>query len=417
MKNRMSRCAALIGTVLSLSSFAQVCQEVSLYKDGEAGKMETAEMTFPEAPEWSANWGEMEALTPPYIRLSGEKERAGDWTGALSLSGLPATVQGGNVSLKARVSEKARMGVWLVGDFGTSAVKFYDLEANKTYSLSAPVSELVGTKKVVVQNVGVGLFDVPAHQHTTLLVDDISLSCTLAGENLQDVFAEELNYPFESVDPMKAKRNGKFATETYPKTTAAYGDSVRAKMKDSTQMDFVLNLEEFEQISAYVESTELSAQESMDGWFRCMYYVERARLRDSVIANPKALFYEASTFAASTDNRAMPLLLGNVDYAYRAKADTSFSKKELLNTRVLIAGLPSSWVKGASFTLYYDPYFVSTNRKKLPKVEIYTGNRWTVLKANSSLEIVFESAGVQRIPVRLTEGGLVVNQNLFVEVR
>ena len=148
-----------------------------------------------------------------------------------------------------------------------------------------------------------------------------------------------------------------------------------------------------------------------------MYYVERARLRDSVIANPKALFYEASTFAASTDNRAMPLLLGNVDYAYRAKADTSFSKKELLNTRVLIAGLPSSWVKGASFTLYYDPYFVSTNRKKLPKVEIYTGNRWTVLKANSSLEIVFESAGVQRIPVRLTEGGLVVNQNLFVEVR
>ena len=57
MKSRMSRCAALIGTVLSLSSFAQVCNDVSLYKNGEAGKMETAGMTFPESPEWSANWG------------------------------------------------------------------------------------------------------------------------------------------------------------------------------------------------------------------------------------------------------------------------------------------------------------------------------------------------------------------------
>ena len=79
MRIRMSRCAALIGAVLSLSSFAQVCNDVSLYKNGETGKMETAGMTFPEAPEWSANWGVlsqggMEALTPPYIRLSGQKE-------------------------------------------------------------------------------------------------------------------------------------------------------------------------------------------------------------------------------------------------------------------------------------------------------------------------------------------------------
>ena len=105
MKNRMSRCAALIGTVLSLSSFAQVCNDVSLYKNGEAGKMETTNMTFPEAPEWSANWGEMnpgerEALTPPYIRLSGMKGKAGDWTGLLTLNKLPITVQSGNVLLK-----------------------------------------------------------------------------------------------------------------------------------------------------------------------------------------------------------------------------------------------------------------------------------------------------------------------------
>ena len=93
--NRITRCAALVGTVLSLSSYAQVCNEVSLYKNGESGKM--VQSTFPEAPEWNANWGELsqggtEALTPPYIRWSGMKDMAGDWTGLLSLSNLPVSV-------------------------------------------------------------------------------------------------------------------------------------------------------------------------------------------------------------------------------------------------------------------------------------------------------------------------------------
>ena len=65
MKSRMSRCAALMGTVLSLSSYAQVCQEISLYKNGESGKMETAGMTFPEAPEGAptgAKWRRLPRL-------------------------------------------------------------------------------------------------------------------------------------------------------------------------------------------------------------------------------------------------------------------------------------------------------------------------------------------------------------------
>ena len=180
MKSRMSRCAALMGTVLSLSSYAQVCQEISLYKNGESGKMETAGMTFPEAPEWSANWGEMEALTPPYIRWSGMKDKAGDWTGALSLDKLPATVQGGNLSLKVRVTQKAKFGIWLAGNFGNSGVSFYNLEPNRTYSLTAPVESLLGQGKARVEKVGVGLFDVPAHQYTTMFVDDIAFSCGIS---------------------------------------------------------------------------------------------------------------------------------------------------------------------------------------------------------------------------------------------
>jgi hypothetical protein len=87
------------------------------------------------------------------------------------------------------------------------------------------------------------------------------------------------------------------------------------------------------------------------------------------------------------------------------------------NSRSLLAGLPVAWVKGARLKVFYDPYFVSTNRKTLPKVEIYSAGKWNALNAESSLELEFESAGVQKIQVRLSEGGLTVNQNIFVEVR
>ncbi len=414
--NRITRCAALVGTVLSLSSFAQVCNEVSLYKNGEAGKMES--MTFPEAPEWGANWGEMEALTPPYIRWSGMKDKAGDWTGLLSLSNLPVTVQGGNVKVKVRSTQKGKFGIWLAGAFGNSGIKFFDLDANRTYALNVAVEELLGGSPRSIEKIGVGLFDVPAHQYTTLFVDDVSLSCAQVAEiESVDDFIESFAYPFETVNVTGALRNGKFSSDTFPATTAAYAEDSRQKLKDSTQMKFVLSNDEFLRLANFVNANSLTPKQSREGWFRSMILVERNRLQDSLIANPKSLFYEAEAFAASTDNRLMPLLIGNVDFAYRACADSSCQKTVIQNSRSLLAGLPVAWVKGARLKVFYDPYFVSTNRKTLPKVEIYSAGKWKALNAESSLELDFESAGVQKIQVRLSEGGLTVNQNIFVEVR
>ena len=415
MKNRMSRCAALIGTVLSLSSFAQVCQEVSLYKNGETGKMEFAENRFPEAPEWSANWGEMEALTPPYIRLSGQKDRAGDWTGTLSLAHLPVTVQNGNLTLNVRSTQNARFGVWIVGDFGNSAVKYIDLSANRTKSLKIPVADLVGNSKTTVHKIGVGLFDVPAYQYTTLFIDDISIGCvTATGEILSE---ESFEYPFENIDPTRPSRRGKFTHATTAETTMAYSEEQQQKTKDSTQKDFVISAEEFEQIKNFANADSMTAQKSRDGWFRNMYFIDRNRLKDSVIANPKALFYEATSFAAANDNQSMPLLIGNIDYAYRSYSDSTLQKTVLFNSRILQAGLPSARIKGPHLKIYYDPYFICTNRKTLPKVEIYTNGKWVTLDANSSMDLEFDSAGKQAIKARLSEGGLTVNQNLYVEVK
>ena len=419
MKSRMSRCAALMGAVLSLSSYAQVCQEISLYKNGESGKMETAGMTFPEAPEWSANWGEMEALTPPYIRWSGMKDKAGDWTGALSLSKLPVTVQGGNLFLKVRSTQKAKFGVWLAGDFGNSGVSFYNLEPNRTYSLTASVESILGQGKARVEKVGVGLFDVPARQYTTLFIDDISLSCGMSDENNQTVseIGMVLDYPFSDISPEQSVRTPKFMQTKISETSAAYSPDKRIELMDSTKAMFVLSEDEHRQIEAFVQKENPTAQEARKGWYRSMFLVERNRLKDSVIANPKAIFYEAEIFGSGTDNRAVPLLVGNVDYAYRICLDTSCGTRQFMDARVLLAGLPIATVSGSKLKLFYDPYFVSTNRHGLPKVEIWNEKQWKILSPKSEILLEFESAGTQRIKIRLTDGNLTVNQNIVVEVR
>ena len=382
--------------------------------------METAGMTFPEAPEWNANWGDFnhggtEALTPPYIRWSGMKDKAGDWTGMLILNKMPVTVQGGNVTFKVRSTQKGKFGIWLAGAFGNSGVKFFDLAANQTYSLKVPVEELVGKSAKKIEKIGVGLFDVPAYQYTTLFVDDVSFTCAEASESMAD--DAENAYLYSDLNPKSPRREGKFLSTPTAMTTAAYSEETRLKIKDSTQADFVLNETEHRQIEEFPSRTDLTPQKSRDGWFRNMYFIDRNRLRDSVIANPKGLFYEANEAAAETDKREMPLLIGNVDYAYRMCNDSACKNVQLVNARILQVALPSASVNGSMLKVFYDPYFVSTNRNALPKVEIYANKKWQTLEPKSELLLEFESAGVQPVNIRLSEGGVNINQTLFVEVK
>lgn len=418
MHNRMSRCAALIGTVLSLSGFAQVCQEVSLYGNGEAGKMEQAGMTFPEAPEWSANWGVMEGLTPPYIRWSGMKNRAGDWTGTLSFSKLPLTVQGGHLSFKVRATQKAKFGLWVVENSGSGIVKQFDLDANRTYSLKVPVNELAGKNEVSLQKVGVGLFGVPANQYTTLFVDDVSLDCAVSGTgNAPAGGIDSVEYVYSDISPEKPERIGKFIGTPAPETSHFYTEAERRAISDSTDALIVVSEQEHLQMVRSIGPESRTPQESRDLWFRNMYFVDRNRLRDSVIANPKGLFYEAGSFSAAMEKQAMPLLLGNVDYAYRECGDTACATHLLKKARFLGAGLPSADINGSVLKVYYDPYFVSTNRRTLPTVEIYVAGNWQRLEPKSEMLLEMDAAGVQQIRLRLSEGGVTVNQNLFVEVK
>lgn len=87
MRNRIWGPLALGGALLSSTAFAANCKNLVLYENGSSkGHMEESTRSFPEPPEWSANWGDFDNMKSPYIRLSGMRNYHGDWTGSLVLT-------------------------------------------------------------------------------------------------------------------------------------------------------------------------------------------------------------------------------------------------------------------------------------------------------------------------------------------
>lgn len=411
---------ALIVAFMAIQGFAQECNEVSLYKNGETGSVATGS-TFPEAPEWQANWGTMGRIIPPYIRWSGSMNEASNWETSLVLNNLPTYVQGGNLKLDIRATKAAKVGIWLEGEFGKSLVHYQGVDSGKTESISIPVADLIGTGKNLVQKLGIGLFNVPAKQYTTLFLDNVSLNCGVS-ETIAQLATDTTIYPFSDVQPNSTIRNPRFLHTTSAQMTAAYTAEERSKAKDSTSLEFLLDENEHLQIVNYINtsrdsSSKLTAVKSREGWYKVMYLIDRSRLRDTVIANPKALFYEANTFASDVDNTEMPLLVGNVDYGYRVCADTACGTEAIESARALVAGLPSATVKGSILRIHYDPYFIATTRNAIPQLEIYSKGSWSSVPIRSSFDVFFEGAGRETVKVRLTEGGQSITQDLIVEVK
>jgi len=110
---------------LAIAGNAQICNSTVIF-DGSKnnGKMEDSGRTFPEAPEWRANWGNFEKMESPYMRLSGIKNSRGDWTGTLVFEGLPADVRGGTLKIDVRATQAAKLGVWL-GETAGSGNNFF----------------------------------------------------------------------------------------------------------------------------------------------------------------------------------------------------------------------------------------------------------------------------------------------------
>ena len=422
MASRILKGAVFAGLVWASASNAENCREAVLY-DGSNnnGQMEEAGRTFPEAPEWRANWGDFENMKAPYIRLSGIKNETADWTGTLSLGGLPAVTAGGTFSITVRSTQAGKFGVWLQGASGAGNVSFHTLKANSTQVITLSVRDMLGNGSATVNKVGIGLFNVPAYQYTSLFVDNIKLSCTEEAGNSLDAGNgatagnEGAGYFFRDVNPASSARD--FYAEPLPSAKKALSEENRNELSRRTPRLFVLTEQEHKRVLKFQKATNLTPKESRDGWYKSMFTVDRKRLRDSVIASPKNLFLEAGDVAAGMEKRTVPVLVADLDYAVSHYTDTTFTTTELEDFHLLLAGLPTSSVYGSKVKFIYDPYYVATTRNSLPHMEICVKGKCTAVAPKGSAEIEFDSAGEQDIAVKLSSDGVTVQQNLKLEVK
>lgn len=417
MNSRMLRRFVSVVAVMAMAANAQVCEEGVLYSGiNTPGQMNNSVSTFPEAPEWVANWGDMGEMKTPYIRLSGMKNVKDDWIGAFEFKALPMKVQGGMLRFKFRSTQNVKLGVWLSSSNGTGSVVFNNVSANTTRSLEIPIEKLLGVGEHLVEKVWFGLFEVPAYQYTTLFIDDIAFSC-VGSASVSVAAGDSADYVPTQTNPASPVREPYFLPSSVAPSSAAYSDEERLKLADSTNEKFVLDLLDHMQIQSSLNEEDRTPAESRRLWYRNMYLVDRSRLQDSVVANGKALFEEAVAFAAASEYAFMPLLVADFDYAYRECVDTSCTATRLMNARLLQAGLPSSFVRGSRLKLVYDPYFTVMQKRNLPSVEVCVAGKCEKMVSGDMADFEFESAGVQKISVMLSSEGKTQRQNLFVEVK
>lgn len=424
MKNRTLKGIIAAG-LLAVCGHAETCKEVVIYDGaGTSGRMEESGRTFPEAPEWAANWGNFNNMNSPYIRLSGQKGAKADWTGNLVFDKLPVHLNGGSFKITARSTQNAKFGIWLTGNSGSGNVAFYNLQANSTKAIEVPVTSLLGTGNTTVSKVGIGLFGVPAYQYTTLFIDNVKFTCAgdatsngSAGSVSGTATADDENVPyyFRDVVPNSPVRD--FSGEPLAAPAGAYTAGERSALRQKTQSLFVLGEQEHRQIVRFQESKALTAKQFRDGWYNSMFLVEKYRLMDSVTASPKNLFHEAGEIAAASGNTSIPLLIADLDYAIKYFTDSTLVNYGLQDYHLLLAGLPVTETRTSKVRIAYDPFFAATTRNTLPSVEICTAGKCQALEPRSEITLEFASAGLQSITVKMHSGNLSVNQTLKLEVK
>ena len=429
MLNRMFKGIALMGALFALNGFADECKDVVLYSNGsDNGQMVESGMTFPELPEWRANWGNQDGMNAPYIRLSGMKNLQDDWKGLLSFRSLPLHVDGGVLRLKVHATQNSRFGVWLVNSSGNSNIHYVGLAANRTHSLEIPLANLGVTGAVDVMNVGIGLFHVPQYQYTTLFVDDVGFSCVknnVGGSSSSIALSSSsvngnddyLEYEFSNVESWSEKRDARYLPAVESNFSAAYSKQKKDSLLLKTNENFVVSELEHLKIVNTVRATDLTPKKSRTSWYDNLYSVVRNRLRENVVANPKQLYFEAEAIAAASDYTVIPLLVADLDYAYSACADSLCSSMQIVKAHLLEAGLPTSFVRGSKVSFVLDPYFVVTKQKNLPSVSVCISGTCNALSMKGRLDLEFSSSGKQKVVVKMKNGGQTVEQNLFVEVK
>ena len=219
------------------------------------------------------------------------------------------------------------------------------------------------------------------------------------------------------MDACSEEREARLLPALEPEFSAAYTPQERNSLISTVNADFLVNELEHLKIVNSIRASEMSAKKSRLTWYDNMYSVVRNRLRENAVANPKQLYFEAEAIAANSDYTVIPLLVADLDYVYKACADETCGSTQNVNAHLLMAGLPTSFVRGSKISLVLDPYFVVTKQRELPSVSVCISGTCKSISSKERIELEFPSSGLQKIVVKLKSGMHNVEQNLFVEVK
>lgn len=427
----------VLGTLVSASIAVAApgdCVDSELYSGlaSQSVFMDEVSRTWPEAPEYFTNWGMLDGMQPPYIRLSGQRDVVQDWKGVLHFSNY--VVNGGNLQLQVYATVAVELAVSVITSEGESTGKIIAIEGLKTKDLSIPLSELGVSTPIQIEGVAVALIQVPKSQYTTVFFDDVRLTCAQSieedPENSDEHPAKLLadSYLFIPVNASSAER---IESPTTFIPDYAYSIKSNAELEYQRPLSatkIVVSATEHEELIASFLVNPESPKASVDLWSDNLHELSKARLQDSVIANPSEMVQLADFVAADANHQLVPLLIADVDYeAMPCDAVQDSLQSEYLPSceglplerdRYSHVALPVARLNGSKIAFVYDPQFLVTNRtESLPIIEAFISDEWVTMDPSSTTVVEFSQAGINQIRFRLRRGSHVTENFVLVEVQ
>jgi len=426
--------------VLALQTWGATCATKILYQgaDDEVGAMDEATRTWPEVPEFKTNWGDQgNGMLPPYLRLSGSINSTKDWTGAMSFGTLPATIEGGSLSLQIKATNAVNLTYWVSNGNGSSTKIHQSIAANTVTQVSASIAELGISAGFSVERLWLQLDQVPAGQYSHVFFDNITLSCAGAttssttGTEAEIVVGDTANqlpslvssYPWKSVSASSPVRNESRIMVEYanlsPRTSLAL-----QLLRSKSVTGIVLEKQVSEHLLADRSSVPSNTESSLQIWRENLHTLAQGRLQDSLFANPRELFRQAYNVAQHKEFKVIPLLVADLDYEEAdclpiedSSGATLCSNPTLTARRLVEISLPEMEMPEFQFALVYDPYFVTTNRQSsLGSIQVSLAGKTQTLQPGGSIIVELPNAEIQRMVFRYIQGSNVYVNHILLEV-
>jgi len=422
--------------VLALQTWGATCATKILYQgaDDEVGAMDEATRTWPEAPEFKANWGDQgNGMLPPYFRLSGSINSTKNWTGAMNFGTLPATMEGGSLSFQIKATNAAvNLTYWVSNGNGSSTKIHQSIAANTVTQASASIAELGISAGFSVERLWLQLDQVPAGQYSHVLFDNITLSCAgsttssttgteaeiVVGDTVDHLLDQVALYPLVQINPQLPAR---IVADSSSITSYAMplhkGDSLGAIWNAMSPTGIVLWGDVSASLLAARSTPPIDPQTSITLWRENLFTLAQGALRDSLFANPRELYSQGFRAAMQSEFRVLPLLIADLDYD-EAYCDTTpdCSTISLMPNRFVQIALPETEIPALTFAIVYDPYFVTTNHTALGSIQVSMAGKTQTLQPGDYMQLTIPSAETQIVTFRYTQGGKVFTNQIRVEV-